>query len=53
MKNMLKFAGIAAGMALVGASVYVMQNDTMKKKAGKKVLKAMDSAEDMIAKKIN
>lgn len=53
MKNMFKYAGVAAGVALVGASIYVMKNDSMKKKAGKKVLKAMDSAENMIAKKIN
>ncbi len=53
MKNFLKVAGALSIVGLIGGSVYMMQNQSMKKTAGKKVLKAMDNAENMIAKKMN
>lgn len=53
MKNFLKVAGALSIVGLIGGSVYMMQNQSMKKSAGKKVLKAMDNAENMIAKKMN
>lgn len=53
MKNFLKVAGALSVVGLVGGSLYMMQNQNMKKAAGKKVLKAMDNAESMIAKKMN
>lgn len=53
MKNMMKVAGVAAALALVGTSVYVMSNKQARKTTGKKMLKAMDGAENMIAKKMN
>lgn len=45
-------AGIGA-IALVSASVYALSNKDMRKQTGKKMLKAMDGAENMIAKKMN
>mgnify|MGYP003225999715 CR=1 FL=1 len=51
MKNFLKVAGALSVVGLVGGSVYMMMNN--KQTAGKKVLKAMDNAESMIAKKMN
>lgn len=53
MKNFLKVAGALSIVGLVGGSVYMMNNKNMKQTAGKKVLKAMDNAESMIAKKMN
>ena len=53
MKNFLKVAGALSIVGLIGGSVYMMQNQSMKKSTGKKVLKAMDNAENMIAKKMN
>ena len=53
LKNMMKLAGVAAAMGLVGGSIYVMQNKDVKRQVGKKTIKAMNSAEDMIAKKMN
>ena len=53
MKNVLKVAGAAAALALVGGSVYLMQYVNAKKQMGKKVLKTRDSAEAMVAKKTN
>lgn len=53
MKNMLKAVGVLSAMAAIGGGIYLMQDKKTKKKAGKKVISAMDSAESMIAKKIN
>ncbi len=53
MKSVLKIVGTAAALAVVGGSVYLMQNQNAKKQIGKKVLKTMDSAEAMVAKKTN
>lgn len=53
MKNFLKVAGALSIVGLIGGSLYMMQNQSMKKTAGRKVLKAMDNAESMIAKKMN
>lgn len=52
MKNMLKAAAVGAAMAFVGTSAYMLGNDKLRKKTGKKVIKAMDNAEEMIAKKM-
>ncbi len=54
MKEMMKnlaIMGVTAA-AVGGGMYYYMQNPQAKKKAGKAVLKAMDNAENMIAKKI-
>ena len=53
MKQMLKIMAISGAVAAVGGGVYLMQNKNARKKTGKTMLKAMDSAEDMIAKKMN
>lgn len=53
LKSVLKIVGTAAALAVVGGSVYLMQNQNAKKQIGKKVLKTMDSAEAMVAKKTN
>ncbi len=53
MKNMVKIAGAAAALALVGGGIYLMNNQNAKNQVGKKMVEAMDSAEEMIAKKIN
>lgn len=54
MKNLMKnvaLMGITA--AAVGGGVYLMNNQKLRQKTGKAMLKAMDNAEDMIAKKMN
>ena len=53
MKNVFKVAGVAAALALVGGSMYVMNNQKARTQIGKKMVKAMDGAEAMIAKKMN
>ena len=53
MKNMLKAVGVVGAMSGIGGGIYLMQDKKTMKKAGKKVISAMDSAESMIAKKIN
>ena len=53
MKNMLKAVGLVGAMAAIGGGIYLMQDKKNMKKAGKKVISAMDSAEAMIAKTIN
>ena len=53
MKNMLKVVSIAVMAAVAGGAVYMMQDHDTKKMVGKKAIKAMNSAEDMISKKIN
>ena len=53
MKNVFKVVGIGAAAALVGGAVYMMSNKDARKQTGKKMLKALDGAEAMIAKKIN
>ena len=52
MKSMFKAAAIAASLAFVGTSAYMLGNDKLRKKTGKKVIKAMDNAEEMIARKM-
>ena len=53
MKNVFKVAGMAAALAVVGTSVYMMNNKQARTQVGKKMVKAMDGAEAMIAKKMN
>ena len=53
MKQMLKIMAISGAVAAIGGGVYLMQNKNARKKTGKTMLKAMDSAEAMIAKKMN
>lgn len=53
MKNMFKAMMVVGTMAGVAGGIYLMNDKKAMKKAGKKVISAMDSAEDMIAKKIN
>lgn len=52
MKNMLKAVGVLSAMAAIGGGIYLMQ-DKKQWKSWQKVISAMDSAESMIAKKIN
>lgn len=53
MKNTMKaIALMGMGAAAVGGGMYLMQNSKARKKAGKAMLKAMDNAEVMIAKKM-
>ena len=53
MKNMFKVAGAITALALVGSGVYLMNNKNARTNVGKKMVKAMDGAENMIAKKMN
>ena len=54
MKNTMKTMLLMGVTALVaGGGAYIMQNEKLRNKTGKAVLKAMDNAEDMISKKIN
>ncbi len=53
MKNFLKVAGAITALGLIGGSVYMMQNQSARRSTGKKVLKVMNSAEDVVAKKMN
>lgn len=53
MKNMFKVAGAITALALVGGGVYLMNNKNARTNVGKKMVKAMDGAENMIAKKMN
>ena len=53
MKNFLKVAGAITALGLIGGSVYMMQNQSARRSTGKKVLKAMNSAEDIKKKKMN
>lgn len=53
MKNMVKAMMVVGTMAGVAGGIYLMNDKKAMKKAGKKVISAMDSAECMIAKKIN
>lgn len=53
MKSFFKVAGMAAALALVGGSVYMLNNKQARSQVGKKMVKAMDGAEAMISKKMN
>ena len=53
MKNMFKVMMVVGTMAGVAGGIYLMNDKKAMKKAGKKVVSAMDSAECMLAKKIN
>ena len=53
MKNMFKAMMVVGTMAGIAGGVYLLNDKKTMKKAGKKVISAMDSAECMIAKKIN
>lgn len=53
MKNMFKVAGAITALALVGGGVYLMNNKNARTNVGKKMVKAMDGAENMITKKMN
>lgn len=50
---MKAMAMIGMTAAAFGGGMYFMSNQKMRQKTGKAVLKAMDNAEDMIAKKMN
>lgn len=53
MKNMYKAAALISTMGLIGVGIFLYQDNDLKKKAGNKVLNAMDDVESAIAKKIN
>lgn len=53
MKNMVKVTAVATALALVAGGAYLMNNKNARTTVGKKVAKAMDNAENMIAKKMN
>ena len=53
MKNMFKAMTVIGTMAGLAGGIYLLNDKKAMKKAGKKVISAMDSAEDMIARKIN
>ena len=53
MKNMFKTAALLSSAALVGASIYVLTNDKLRRKTAKKITRVMDNAEAMISKKMN
>lgn len=53
MKNMFKITAVATTLALVGGGLYLMNNKNARTTVGKKMTKAMDNAENMIAKKMN
>lgn len=53
MKNMFKVVTLMGTMTGIAGGIYLLSDKKTMKKAGKKVISAMDSAEDMIAKKIN
>lgn len=53
MKNMLKTVGLLSIAAVTCGGIYLMQDKKKMKQAGKKVISAMNSAEEIIAKKIN
>ena len=53
MKNMFKAMMVVGTVAGVAGGIYLMNDKKAMKKAGKKVISAMDSAESMIAKKLN
>ena len=51
----VKFAGLVAGIttiALTSVAFYIMKNDKLKRKVGKKIIDAMNCGEDIIAKEI-
>ena len=50
MKNMFKAMMVVGTMAGVAGGIYLMNDKKAMKKAGKKVISAMDNAESMIAK---
>lgn len=53
MKNIAKSAfAIGLGAAAIGGSIYMWKQKDMTKKAGKAMLKAMNSMESAIASKI-
>lgn len=55
MKNMLKTIGVATlgVMAGMAGGIYLANDKKTLRKTGQKMISAMDSAEAMIAKKIN
>ena len=53
MKNMLKGIALGAGLSLVGASIYVMNNNSLRRQTAKKITKAMNNMESAISKKMN
>lgn len=52
MKSFIKYLAGVSALTALGASIYIMQDDKLRKKTGKKVIKAMNDAEDMVAKKM-
>lgn len=53
MKNMMKYMTVAGISAATIGGFYLMTNQNARKKTGKTMIKAMDSAENLIAKKMN
>ncbi len=53
MKNMMKYMTVAGISAVTIGGFYFINNQNARKKTGKTMLKAMDSAENLIAKKMN
>ncbi len=53
MKNMFKAMTVIGTMAGLAGGIYLLNDKKTMKKASKKVISAMDSAENMIARKIN
>ena len=51
MKNILKTAALASGIALVGVGIYVMNDKKIRRQAAKKITKAMDDMEHIVNKK--
>ena len=52
MKSMLKTVALASGIALVGAGIYVMNNDKLKRQTARKITKTMDNMECFVNKKM-
>lgn len=53
MKNTLMAITVIGAATAIGGGVYLMKNKDARIKTGKTMLKAMDNAEAMIAKKMN
>ncbi len=53
MKNVIKTMMAVGAVSMAVGGAYLLSDKKNMKKAGKKLISAMDNAEDMIAKKIN
>ena len=52
MKGMLKTICAVSGIALIGAGIYVLSDDKLKRQTAKKITKAMDDMEHIVNKKM-